>query len=342
MNTPRILPERVYFKHGAYYYVAPKERKWIKLGKTEEEMLAAYSRITNAVEVITTMNQLFDKYLVEVVPNKAPRSQADNRESLKWLRQVFGHMKPTEVKPRHVVQYLTERKAKVRANREIALLSHVFTKALNWGIVEHHPCLKIERNPEFPRERYVADKELTLFKRYAPEWLRAYIDLKLMLGLRQADMLKLTWESVTPEGLYVTISKSGRGAQRRGMKRKLYTYTDELYETLLFIGLLPNQGSHLFMTERRVFDCETGERRYKPHGARSLDAAWDRVWARIREAGERLEHFREHDLRAKFGTDVDDAGEDATELLDHEDRKTTKIYLRSKKIKRVAPAKRRA
>lgn len=49
------------------------------------------------------------------------------------------------------------------------------------------------------------------------------------------------------------------------------------------------------------------------------------------------ERFQEKDLRAKAATDADEDGKDATELLGHGDRQTTKIYLRGKKIKKVSP-----
>lgn len=34
----KTLPERVYFKHGAYYYVTP-EKQWIRLGKNLERRI---------------------------------------------------------------------------------------------------------------------------------------------------------------------------------------------------------------------------------------------------------------------------------------------------------------
>ena len=48
-----------------------------------------------------------------------------------------------------------------------------------------------------------------------------------------------------------------------------------------------------------------------------------------------LERFQDRDLRAKSGTDADTQGLDATDLLGHGDRRTTKIYIRHKKAKSV-------
>ncbi|MGC9158632.1 MAG: hypothetical protein ACP5FH_06535, partial [Terracidiphilus sp.] len=44
--------------------------------------------------------------------------------------------KPETITPVHVARYLDQRgaEAPVSANREMALLSHVYTKALRWGM----------------------------------------------------------------------------------------------------------------------------------------------------------------------------------------------------------------
>jgi hypothetical protein len=43
---------------------------------------------------------------------------------------VFGQMRAADIEPQHVRQYLDARTAKVAANREKALLSHVLTVIL--------------------------------------------------------------------------------------------------------------------------------------------------------------------------------------------------------------------
>jgi hypothetical protein len=46
------------------------------------------------------MNELFDKYDAECIPELQPRSQRDYRGILVKLRETFGHLTPQEVKPR--------------------------------------------------------------------------------------------------------------------------------------------------------------------------------------------------------------------------------------------------
>jgi hypothetical protein len=59
-------------------------------------------------------------------------------------------------------KYLEQREddgAAVRGNREKAMLSHCFTKAMVQGWVDANPCRGVHRNRERPRERMIEDAE---------------------------------------------------------------------------------------------------------------------------------------------------------------------------------------
>jgi hypothetical protein len=141
----------------------------------------------------TRMSDLFDRYMVEVAPAKAPQTYRDNLREVKPLRLFFGDMAPPSVEPIHVYQYLDTRgkKARVRANREKSLLSHVFTKAIEWGVVRDNPCQHVRRIAEKARDRYVEDRELRTFVDGAPDLIRHYVAFKYLTGLRQQDILNL-------------------------------------------------------------------------------------------------------------------------------------------------------
>jgi hypothetical protein len=64
-----------------------------------------------------------------------------------------------KLRPKHVAKYLEQREddgAAVRGNREKALLSHCFTKAMVQGWVDANPCRGVHRNRERQRERMIA------------------------------------------------------------------------------------------------------------------------------------------------------------------------------------------
>lgn len=312
------LPERVYFKNGAYHYVYPTG-KWEVLSKDYAEAMIKWAKIVNAnVEGgQRTVGELLDRYLLEVVPKKAERTQKDNRQEVRWLRSFFGNMRLEAVSSADVAAYVQAREAKTRANREVALLSHAFNKAILWKLCKENPCtLPGLRNTEKARDRYVEDEEVAKFVKLAPNWIKLYVELRLQLALRQQDMLVLQWEKVTDEYLDVRTQKTG--------KRLRFAMTPELKDCLDKIEV---KGDWVFMSR-------TG----KPYTRGGFGTEWRKVMTKFVEQGG--ERFHEHDLRGKTATDIDDVVV-AQKVLGHKSIKTTEIYIKARKRDVVQPVRRK-
>jgi hypothetical protein len=90
------------------------------------------------VRTAFTVSGLITRYLNEIAPTKAERTYRDNLKESKYLRAAFGEARPEEIKPRAIYAYLDAqgRTSETRANREGALLSHMFTKAIRWGLID--------------------------------------------------------------------------------------------------------------------------------------------------------------------------------------------------------------
>ena len=116
-----------------------------RLGRTVKEAYKTWSARLNAGPTdIANMGQLMDRYAVEIVPTKAAKSQESNRLSLRRLRPVFGHMRPSTVPPHHYHQY--KHKAGVQfgntsINRDLEVLSHLLTMAVEWGGTDKNPLI---------------------------------------------------------------------------------------------------------------------------------------------------------------------------------------------------------
>lgn len=235
-KTGSHLPERMYLHKGTYYLV-DKDNKWTNLGKTLPKALAEYHKLVSFEHSINSMGDLIDRYMREVSPTKSEASYKSEISAAKFLRAAFHEIPPNTLNAQVIYQYIDYRSqtAPVRVNREIALLSHMFKKAIRWGVVESNPCHDVERNPEKPRERYVKDDELLAFQQYIPKWLSLYLDLKMLTGLRQTDLLNLRFDHFTDEGLLVRMSKT----ERRSNKQLLIEWTDDLKKTYKAIQGLP-------------------------------------------------------------------------------------------------------
>ena len=309
----KFLPKRFYEKSGSFYFVN-SDQKWINLGKDYGPAISKYNELTENSDQILTIGDLIERYLKEIAPTKAPATYKNNVTEAKFLRAAFGQMYPEDLKPRAIYMYLDARKAKVRANREIALLSHIFKKAIRWGIVDVNPCIGIERNPEKPRERYIEDWEYLAFREIVDPWMAAYMDLKLLTGLRQGDMLSLKIENLKEDGIHVSIGKT--------KKQIIIRWSDHLRSSV--DAALASKTSYKQKECSYIFSTRMGER-YSTDGFRSI---WHRKMVKAIKSGVLTERFREHDLRAKTGSDTD--LDHASKLLAHLSSKTTQRHYRRK------------
>jgi integrase len=204
----RALPQRVYLRRGKYYYVRPSDQKWIPLGKTEPEMLRALAQVKE--EGDNLLAAIFDRYESDVLPAKAPKTARDQKLQLANLRETFAAFtRPELLRPQHVAKYLDEHPAKVMANREVALLSHVFKKAIRWGLASTNPCTGVERNAEDVRRYYVEDFDFWMAWAYMPLHIRALMELAYLTGQRQEDVLSIRVTDLRPTGIYVKQRKTG-------------------------------------------------------------------------------------------------------------------------------------
>lgn len=313
------LPSRWEFSHGTYYYRVPKHLRdqWdgktkFPLGRTLGEAYAEWYRRVEPVD-LRTMSDAMARYSNEVLPMKAPRTQVDYAKAVERLQAVFGHMLPREVLPMHVYGYMSRLKP-VQANRDRAVLSAIMTKCVRWGLVERNLVREVERNEEEPRDRYVTDAEATAFRKHCNAFLKAYIDLKLLTGLRQGQLLALqrgAWD-----GERLTAPKVKRG--------KTVTYRDETDETELSDAIAAVLALRKGRAIRSMFLFATrlgGQ--YTGDGFRSI---WQRAMAKHIKAGGA--HFTEHDLRAKVGSDSETLN-DATDRMGHRNSGTTsRVYRR--------------
>jgi integrase len=305
-KTDKGLPARVYRHHGAYYFVGT-DGKWTRLGTTEAEMYAGMAEI-RLERPSRIMHDVIARYRKEIIPTKAPRTQRDNEKELALLAQAFGHMIPDSITPQHIYQYMDARAAPIRANREKALLSHVFRYAIRWGIATDNPCRLVSRNPERPRSRYVEDAEFRAVLDRAPPAMRAAMRIAVLTGMRQGDLLRLTLQHCRDDGIHVAQAKTGA--------RQVFDWTPALRSAVEESRATPRRiaSMHLIVSRDGT--------RYTSSG---FQTAWQRLMDDCLAAGVIAERFTFHDLRAKAGSEHSDA----QRLLGHQSPTTTKrIYIR--------------
>lgn len=335
------FPPRWRALHGAIYYRVPKGLEWqwdgkstFRLGKTPSEAYKAWAERVEGNVKSETINQLLDRYALEVIPTKEPTTQKGNIFSMKQLRAAFGDVPLTQIEPKDIYKYADKRSAKVSAKREIALLSHAFTKAVEWGYISRHPFKgEVRLAGEKPRTRYVEDWEVVECLSLEPfrkagsvRAIQSYVRLKLLTGLRRGDLLRLRGSDFGEQGLRVETHKTG--------KVTIYDWSPAL-ETAVEMAKASRPvdiSPFLFCNKfgKGYVDESTGE-------ASGWNSMWQRFFDRVLEETRVTERFTEHDLRAKVGSDAESL-EHARQLLSHADSAITqRVYRR--KAERVKPVK---
>ncbi len=284
----RHLPQRVYIRRDTYYFV-DKDGKWHRLGREFHEAMVEYSLLNSTQAPVTNMGHIMDRYLREVLPQKAAVTQQQQRRELGLLRQVFGEMEPDSIQPKHIYAYL-DRRARVRGNREKSLLSHVFNYAIRWGVASSNPCRLVTRNKEKPRQRYITDEEFLAVRSIMPPVGQYTMDLAYATGLRQGDILGLKWSDWSDEkGLTVLTNKT--------KKAMIYEPTPALRRIMANFRALPSKVSPMWIVHTRDGSPFSGD------GFRTM---WQRYMRKALDEGLLSERFTFHDIRAKAASDGDD------------------------------------
>lgn len=348
------LPKRWRFTRKAYYYQVPpgQEHQWndkktFKLGNTLSEAYRSWADRLEVQEKARTVNDLLDRYSLEVIPGKAISTQYSNGFQVKQLRKIFGHLAITKIEPVHIYQYLDKRRKKKKdgtgglsiAKREIALFSDVFTKAVRWGYLRRHPFKgQIVYESEKPRTRYIENWELDAFMSLEPKRrndptrvIQAYTNLKVLTGLRQQDLLSLRVKDCEEDGIHITPLKTRSSTA----KTFIIEWTPALRKAIaLALSLRPVDLSPFLFCTRRGLSYYHPEKASPASGWQSI---WKRYMKRVIEETALEDHFTEHDLRAKTASDLDNV-EHAQRLLAHASPKITeRVYRR--KPEKVKPAR---
>lgn len=329
-KSNKDLPERWTRKHGAIYYIVPDglearwdNKKWFRLGGNEAEAYREWAKRVEASESITTMAQLFHRYLLEHTPTVRPKTQRHHRDAIANLMPVFGEFRVVDFESSWAFKYYDKRSqySISVANSEIKVLSHAFTKAIEWGVMKNseHPIrgLKIKKSDPV-RDRYVEDWELIEFLSVCPQWLRLYVQLKLMTGMDKSTLLSIRLTDLNSEGIVAARVKT------KG-KARVYAWSEELQSCIDAIKRLHRRVGSMWL-----FCSKQGQPLRKDNGSTSaFDSAWKRAMAKALDETKLAERFTEHDLRAKAASDAESL-EFAQKLLDHSDSKITKKVYRRK------------
>lgn len=307
-KTNKHLPRRMYAKHGGFYYVDHKN-KWHALGSDYSDALKKYATFHEAAAG-ETIGALITSYEVEVLPKQAPDTIIARKREFVKVRAVFGDMVPADLEASDAWKFFQDRGANRTARKEVSALSAVMSWARRMGIggVKENPLFKVGFPTSKPRDRYVTDDEFTAVRDCAPPMVRYAMNISLITGARQKDILRLDRKQVAAGVLHVRQSKTG--------KRIDYPVAGSLEENIDAALKLTPQVRQFVIVNRAG----------KPYTRDGFQTQWKR--AMTKAFPDKADRFTFHDIRAKSTSDADTL-EEARIRAGHADAKTTqRIYRR--------------
>lgn len=292
-----------------------KRKQTVDEGKQPE-----IKRITNH-----TFNELVVEYVRWAERQKSFRSKVC---LVKQLAEKFGNIPLRRFNSMMLEQFQTYRlntgNKPATVNRLIATISHMFTKAVEWDMVEdetHKRIRKVKLLPENNRRlRYLSPEECQKLIASCDSHLKPIVITALNTGMRKDEILGLKWDNVDMKTGFILLNQE----QTKNAERKEIHISATLMEILKNIqkGVGVPYVFYNPLTDNRYDDIK-----------RSFKTALKKVG---------ICDFKFHDLRHTFASHLVMAGIDITtvrELLGHKDLKMTLRYAHlapSHKLKAIA------
>lgn len=326
-ELPRFLRRKRKTKkreYVCYYYDGRDEhgkRKEIPLGTdfaTAVQKWHEFERIKPAPEDTTKMKYIFDRYERDIIPAKATRTQRDNLAELGYLRKVFESAPIDCVSPQHIAQYRDKRgaSAPTRANRELALLSHVWNMAREWGFTaKENPCRGVRKLIEKPRSFYADDGVWNAVYACAEPSLRDAMDLAYLTGQRPADIRSMRFSNIVNDALEVSQGKTG--------KKLRILLTDEQGKTAL--GLLIDRIKSRVIIGQWIIS-DNGKKMTESMLRGRFEKARAKAVDDHPEIASKIKQFQFRDARPKAASETD--LDHASKLLGHSDKQITEFVYR--------------
>lgn len=248
------------------------------------------------------------EYLAKRVKHNTNKAESYRRtvSLMRQLSKVFDSRKLHEITQKEIESYQANRREKVKpatVNREVALLKHMFTKAMEWGKVEDSPAKKVKLlKGEVKRVRYLMPDEIQSLLSNCTEHLRAIVTVALHTGMRKGELLNLKREQVNFKQGFISLTDTKNG-ERRDIPM------DETVKATL--ESIENKGSYFFTDK-------------KGNSFKDVKKAFGTA---LTKTG--IKDFRFHDLRHTFASNLVMAGVELNivgDLLGHKTPTMTKRY----------------
>ncbi len=150
------------------------------------------------------------EYLQWAKANKKPSSYSRDLYTMRIFDKEFEGKNIQDITTWQIEKYKTERKKQFKpdtVNRELALLKHMFSKAVEWGKLKDNPANKKVKffKGAVNRVRFLMPDEFQTLLSNCEDFLKPIVTVAAHTGMRRGEILSLKWDQVNFEQGIITI-----------------------------------------------------------------------------------------------------------------------------------------
>jgi site-specific recombinase XerC len=289
----------------------------VALGRDHAAAVQQWEKLANHLPLTKgRVQEAIDRFVEKVLPTYTSAETIKGyKKNLRQLEPVFGKAGWHEITLPVLRQYLDNRTAKTQGNRELALLSVIWGKALLWGMTEKPwPAAGVKgwKNPEQAREFEVTTELFNAVYEHADQVLRDCMDIATTTGMRLTDART------------VRMPVDGRLRFRAGKTGKWDYFVVE--KSPVLTALIERRGN---VDSVMLLTTKTG----RAVSASMLRARYDDARIKAAAANPKLAD----DIKAMFlrdtrkrAADLADDVDEASKLLQHSSKALTAKHYRTK------------
>ncbi len=245
---------------------------------------------------------------------KRQRSYESKIYFIKVLSDAFGSLPLRSLNTQLVERFQSEQialgKKPATVNRYVATLKHMYSKALDWDMIEEFAWKKVRKvkllEENNKRLRYLTIEESRRLIECCSHRLKPIVIMALNTGMRKSEILNLTWDDIDMVHDLILLKDTKNGERREiNINKTLKAVLSGLPRRL--------DGGYVFYDPYTNSPYKRVERSFK---------------TALKKAGIRDFHF--HDLRHTFASHLVMSGTDITtvkELLGHKSLSMTLRYV---------------